>query len=195
MLSVAIRYEPTLSPAERRMLTLAARLPGAADELRGPFADAVKGLTTEQFRTEGAAYGSRWAALAQSTRRFKLRAGTLGRGILVNAGLMRRDLLAFTPRSWQVTNTAGRIAWLLNLAGARPYRFHHRGTRRMPARPIFPAASAPKFRGQLGQILRAWLLSLDESTITPSDVQHARETAQRLATPALKQLLDAERDR
>jgi hypothetical protein len=194
MLDVRVVYSPGISDAERRMLALVARLPRAADDLRAPFTAATKHLIAEQFRTEGEAYGgSRWAALARSTRLAKLRAGTIGRGILVHSGRMRALLLGFSARDWAVTNAGGRLAYLLNLRGSPPYGFHHHGTRRMPRRRVLPAQS-PGFSSDLRRILADYLLRAT-GTVTSEDIRHAQATADRLATPELNRFLNATGER
>ena len=193
MLNIKIDYSPKVTDGERQLLGFAERLAGIGDALRTPFAVALRRLITQQFTSEGAAYGSTWAKLAKSTQLAKLRAGTLNRGILVNTGAMRTALLDFTPASWRFAESQGRLSWLMSLKGAHPYVFHHLGTSRMPARQVLPSPS-PRFMSELRGIVADYLTNSPGSVFSQADIDDAVRTLKE-RVPDAASAIDALRER
>lgn len=85
-----------------------------------------------------------WAPLAASTVREKQKKG-YSEGILKRSGLLFRS-----PRVISTTNT------MVTVGSDRPYaKYHQLGTKKMPARPIFPVTPDGKLTPQAATLVRA----------------------------------------
>lgn len=159
MFRVHITYNPRLTGAEREMLARASRLGRLREVMQGPVREAINAVIRRQFETEGAAYGSKWKALAKSTRLAKLRAGVLDRGILVFSGAMKKGLLRFRPNDSRLRESANALELDVNF-GVFPYSFHHLGTKHgLPKRQAFPMPAPLSFRRAVRGYFRSFLLT------------------------------------
>lgn len=94
-----------------------------------------------QFDTEGGYGAGGWAPLAPSTIESKARRGFPDR-ILVRTGQLRDSLMGRGPRAVEVVRPLElRVGTELDYA-----RYHQRGTRRMPARPVIMLPEEQKTR-------------------------------------------------
>ena len=157
MFRIHVLYNPRLTDAEKRLLALPSRFNRLPDLMRGPVRDALNHMIREQFRTEGLAYGGeKWHELAKSTILAKLRAGVLGRGILVFTGKMRTALLRFRSDDSRLQSFSNTLKFDFNI-GAKPYPYHHLGTIHMPQRQVIPSPVPDKFRREVRDIVRDFL--------------------------------------
>jgi hypothetical protein len=119
----------------------------------------LQALIMEQFASGGTRMrgGHKWAALAESTVRAKLRRGTYHKGTLRDTDLMYD---AFTdPEHPDAVEIVNRLRYARTVKGEaeRRAQFHETGTKKMPARPVLgDGVPRPVIRAWSGQLLR-WI--------------------------------------
>jgi len=113
-----------------------------ARDLRPFFAGRVSpdmtALLVEQFESQGSRMrrGHGWRQLAPSTIQSKTKRGTVGNGILVDSGAMRRAFV--DPHDPDAVEVLNQQRYIRSVSGEahRIAGYHQTGTRRMPARPV-----------------------------------------------------------
>jgi phage gpG-like protein len=110
------------------------------EDIRKTFKSSIK----ENFDTEGAASGAKWAPLAASTIRQRLAAGFSAGPILNRTGRLRRESLRAVD-DFSISEQGSRIT----ITFPTPYAiFQNNGTKNIPARPFlrFSPAQTEKLR-------------------------------------------------
>lgn len=111
---------------------LASHLSQLAEQLDGDLTEPMSGIaqmmaesTRKRFETKTAPDGSKWAGLSPKTEKIKAQKGTLGRGILIDEGLLK-NITAHATASMATVGTAVHYA-----------KYHQDGTSKMAQRKIF----------------------------------------------------------
>lgn len=119
---------------ERRLKRMQGRF-ARWDEVLGELENKFITFAKKQFATEGQAGGEKWEPLAPRTVAMKSKKGTLPNGVLRDTMEMYRMLTdKNTPlRQWRVTAKGAQVEFMLPR-----FKFHQVGTKRMPARPVYP---------------------------------------------------------
>lgn len=125
---------------------------------RERFVPAFRRQVLEDFVSEGAHSGSRWAALSPAYAAWKRRHAP-GRGILVLSGAMKASLVGEGPGAIvRLTATTADVGTSV------PYAlFHQRGTRRMPQRP--PMRITPRFLEVVGADMNRWVETIRQQRL------------------------------
>lgn len=140
----------TTTPLRRRfqaMRARAANLIPAWQEIADWFVDQER----LQWGTRGARFETLWPELAESTRADKLREGWTG-DILRRTRELERSL---TDRPLSVENL--QPSHMSVGTRHRLAKFHHKGTKRMPKRPLFDTGVIAR-EGVIGRAVLSWIL-------------------------------------
>ena len=108
-----------------------------------------------QFETQVAAGGQKWDKLAPRTLAMKAARGTLSKGILKDTEEMFRMLTAskHEDRRWERSPNGAKVFFTM-----QRFRHHQEGTKRMPARPVYPDPLPPSFIQELKNTITGYLL-------------------------------------
>lgn len=115
----------------------------------------------DHWRSRGTRWGTPWKPLAASTLAEKARAG-YPLAPLVRTGALRRDM-TLRPLGFESFSQQG-----LALGTRVPYaRFHQRGTKHMPARPIVNAAQVDA-ENAAGAAVKNWIVN-GTASVNPTE--------------------------
>lgn len=159
-----VKYDPRLTAVERFLFqTLPGRLKRLNYALDQEVVPLFIRMMREQFRTEGAAFGAKWARLAASTLKQKASLGLSNVGILIRSGALFNKATQAQNLDRRFTIIPGGVR--LSLTVSMSYaKYHQFGTRRMPRRVIVPDPLPLSFRREVRQAIRGFIFLNSAST-------------------------------
>lgn len=124
------------------------RLPVLQLKAMNDIADIARKHFQNQFGTEGAAFSTKWAQLAKSTRADRKRRGYKpARPILVRRGWLRASVVSKTSAKHKavISETQITLSSILKTKNGKYnlLELHQKGTKKMPARKIFREGTPP----------------------------------------------------
>lgn len=163
MIQATITYTPRLSPAEQQL----AALPNRLRNLRPMFDTAIvplaEAMLTEHWDSKGARFGHAWPALAESTIAARTRKGTIAKGILRDADDLFHAVFRSLRSSRALQSVAGGVRLVMGESAIddplerAKFRFHMRGTSRMPVRQPIPSPLPRSFREQVRAVVHSFI--------------------------------------
>lgn len=158
MIGVEVKYTPRLSRGEQNLLQLPNRLRNLRPLMQGAVAPAANRMLLRHWNSKGAAFGHRWAAWAASTLRKRLAKGNASKGILLDTEHLFKTLFRARSTDDRLKVVAGGLRLALNVRV--PYSDKHQvGTLYMPARQVIPDPLPLKFRSEVRDIVRQFILT------------------------------------
>lgn len=112
-------------------------------------------VNARQFVTEGAYSGQKWRPLKPEYAKWKITHG-YGRKILVRTGALRTSYTSRPMAIERYSSSGGQFAWQYG-SDIRYAKYHHYGTRYMPARKVI--VKTEKMESDLAAIVREYLLT------------------------------------
>jgi hypothetical protein len=153
-----VDFFPRLSAGEQRLVKLLDNVRDLRPLMIERIAPLTRQMLLRHWSSHGAAFGRPWAAWAESTRRRRIAKGTAALGLLRDSDHLYDAIFRDRPADSRLRRIQGRLRFQLNTAV--PYGiFHQRGTKRMPARQIFPSPMPVAFRAEIRAVVRDFIRS------------------------------------
>lgn len=158
MIRVEVIYSPRLTNAEKLLVAIPNRMANFRPLMRESVAPAFNAMLSQHWRSEGGAFGHRWAPLMESTISRKLRKGTAHKGILHDSDHLFRALFRARSTDDRLRVIRGGVQFSANTSV--PYAVYPQvGTSFMPERQVIPIPLPESFRTKVRNIVRAYIQS------------------------------------
>lgn len=158
MIRVTVDYFPKLTKGERALLALPPRLRNLRPVMIEGVAPAYNAMLKRHWESQGAAFGQRWAPLAERTLEARARKGTLSKGILRDTDHLFKAVFRARATDDRLKSIRGGIRFQGNV-GERKAIYHQLGTQFMPARTVIPDPLPRSFKQQVRAIVREYALT------------------------------------
>jgi hypothetical protein len=157
LLRTTVDFFPRLSAGEKRIAQMLDNVRDLRPLMIRQIAPLTLAMLKRHWDSKGAAFGHKWAPWAKSTAAARERKGNVALGLLRDTDHLYEAIFRTRSTDSRLKNIAGGLRFQLNTQ--IPYGiFHQLGTKRMPARQIFPQPMPLSFRQDIRGVVRAYIL-------------------------------------
>lgn len=160
MMRVVVNYSPRLTKAEQEIIKMPNRLKDLRPLMKQSIVPRLDRMLKRHWDSKGAAFGHKWVAWSDVTRRKRVAKGNAAKGILRDTDHLFKAVFRQRKTDDRLRVVAGGIRFQANVA-VKYALAHQKGVpeRNLPVRQVIPDPLPRSFTQEVRAIVREYILT------------------------------------